>query len=214
MNRFLVSICAVLAFIIAFPQTAVRAEHPKPSVYPISWELKFTHRLPQRIVVQAPGDTLARAYWYVTYSVTNDTEQEQAFLPVFEMLSDDGRLMRSDMNVPVAVFNTIKAREKKELLEPFTRIAGELRLGEDQARDGVAIFPEPTTRMGRFSIFVSGLSGEATALKDDQGNVIKDKDGNPTILRKTLRLNYHVRGDEVYPGEDEVNENTQEWVMR
>jgi hypothetical protein len=34
------------------------------------------------------------------------------------------------------------------------------------------------------------------------------------ILRKTLQLNYLVRGDDVYPGEDEVNENPQEWVMR
>ena len=39
-------------------------------------------------------------------------------------------------------------------------------------------------------------------------------DGKETILRKTLRLNYFIRGDEVYPGEDEVNENPQEWVMR
>ena len=214
MRRILMYILALLLFAAAFPTALVRAEYPKPSVYPIAWELSFTHGMPQRIVVPAPGETVARAYWYLTYTVTNNTDLEQTFLPNIELLADDGRVIRSDTNIPAAVFNTIKAREKKQLLEPFTRIAGEIRLGEDQARDGVAIFPEPNTRMGHFSIFVAGLSGEATNLLDDQGNAVQDKDGQPVILRKTLRLNYHVRGDEVYPGEDEINENSEEWVMR
>ena len=61
-------------------------------------------------------------------------------------------------------------------------------------------------RMGHFSIFVSGLSGETAT--------VKDKDGKDQILRKTLQLNYLIRGDDIYPGEDEVNENPSEWVMR
>jgi len=214
MRRILLCFLALICFIVASPTILVRAEFPKPSLYPISWELKFTHGLPRRIVVQAPCDNVPRAYWYVTYTVTNDSEQEQTFLPTFELLADDGRLIRSDTNIPAVVFNTIKAQEKKPLLEPFTTIAGEIRLGEDEARDGVAIFPEPTTRMGHFSIFVSGLSGEAVNLTDQQGTPVKDAEGQPIILRKTLRLNYHVRGDEVYPGEDEVNEKTEEWIMR
>ena len=43
---------------------------------------------------------------------------------------------------------------------------------------------------------------------------VKGPDGKPVILRKTLQLNYLVRGDDVYPGEDEVNENPEVWVMR
>ena len=62
------------------------------------------------------------------------------------------------------------------------------------------------SRMGRFSIFVTGLSGENATVKGPD-----DKD---VILRKTLQLNYLIRGDEVYPGEDEVNDDSQEWVMR
>jgi hypothetical protein len=68
--------------------------------------------------------------------------------------------------------------------------------------------------MGRFSIFVGGLSGESTELKDDKGQPVKGADGRPTILRKTLQLNFFIRGDEVYPGEDEVNINAEAWVMR
>lgn len=214
MHRILLCALALVCLVVASPMSVSQADFPKPSVYPISWEIAFSHGKPQRIVVQTPGEQTATAYWYMTYTVTNNSDQEQIFLPRFELLAEDGRVVRSDTNIPAAVFNAIKAREKKQLLEPFTTIAGEIRLGEDQARDGVAIFPEPSTRMGHFTVFVAGLSGEATTLKDDKGEVSKDKDGQPVILRKTLRLNYHVRGDEVYPGEDEVNENAEEWVMR
>jgi hypothetical protein len=214
MRRILLFCLALVCLLSVAPTTILRADFPKPSVYPISYELALTHGKPQRIVVQAPGEATATAYWYMTYTVTNNSDQEQVFLPRFEILSEDGRVTRSDTNIPAAVFDAIKAREKKQLLEPFTKIAGEIRLGEDQARDGVAIFPEPSTRMGHFSIFVAGLSGEAVTLKDDKGEPVKDKDGQLVILRKTLRLNYHVRGDEVFPGEDEVSENAEEWVMR
>ena len=87
-------------------------------------------------------------------------------------------------------------------------------IGEDQTKDGVAIWKEPTPRMGRFSIYIQGLSGEAVTLKDDQGNEVKTPDGKPVILRKTLQLNYFIRGDEVYPGEDDVNDLPEQWVMR
>jgi hypothetical protein len=186
---------------------------PKPSPYPITWELKFRHGAPKRIVVDA-GTGAPQAYWYMTYTVTNNTDQERTFLPVFEMLTDDGKVIRSDRNIPRRVFDTVKEREKNKLLEPFTQIAGEIRLGEDEARDGVAIWKEPMPEMGTFSIFLTGLSGEIARLKDAEGKDVKDTDGQPIILRKTLQMNYFVRGDEVYPGLDEVNTRPEQWVMR
>ena len=82
------------------------------------------------------------------------------------------------------------------------------------ARDGVAIWKEPDARMGNFTIFVAGLSGEAVQMKDDSGQPLKDADGNPIILRKTLQLNYLIRGDDAYPGQDEVNVKSEDTVMR
>src|SRR5690242_11117649 len=106
-----------------------RADYPKPNPYPISWELKFDHNLPQRIVVKVPGVSAPQAYWYLTYTVTNNTGQEQTFLPFFEMLTNDGRVIRSDNKIPAVVFNAIKQREKRNLMEPWTKIGGELLLG-------------------------------------------------------------------------------------
>jgi hypothetical protein len=187
--------------------------YPKPSPYPITWELKFKHSMPKRIVVNVPGGA-PQAYWYMTYTVTNNTGQERTFLPVFEMLTDDGKVIRSDRSLPYKVFTEIKAREKNKFLEHFTQIGGEIRLGEDEAKDGVAIWKEPMPEMGTFSIFLTGLSGEAARLKDAEGKDVKDPDGQPIILRKTLQLNYFVRGDDVYPGLDEVNTRPEQWIMR
>jgi hypothetical protein len=207
--RFMLAMSLLLAM-----AGVARADYPKPSVYPIAWEFKFDYDTPRRIVVSVPGTDAPQAYWYITYTVTNNSDKEQMFLPVFEMLTKDGTVIRSDNKIPPQVFDAIKKQEKKPFLETFPKVEGLLRLGEDQARDGVAIWPEPSPRMGQFSIFVGGLSGETAALKDSAGQPVKDKDGNPVILRKTLQLNYIVRGDGVYPGEEEVNENPKDWVMR
>src|SRR5215217_3744358 len=171
---------------------------------PITWEFKFKHSAPKRIVVDT-GNGAPQAFWYLTYTVTNKTDQERTFLPVFEMMTNDGKVIRSDRNISRRVFDVIKTREKNNLLEPFTQIAGEIRLGEDEAKDGVAIWKEPMPEMGSFSIFLTGLSGENARLKDAEGKDVKDADGQSIILRKTLQMNYFVRGDEVYPGLDEVN---------
>ena len=209
----------------AFPTASFAGDYPEPSPYPISWELDFRHSEPKRIVVTLPG-VGNRAFWYLTYGVTNRTDQEQAWLPEFVMVTKDGRQHQSDKNVPYKVFEAVKRREGKKYLEPASRVEGTLRVGEDHARDGVAIWPEPMSEMGQFHIFVGGLSGETVTLKMVDGKPVKVKPERISqelkgvakedviILRKTLQLNYVVFGDDIYPGLDEVNVRPEQWVMR
>ena len=211
--------------LVALPSLCPAGDFPEPSPYPVSWELKFEHGNPKRIVVTVPNQG-PRAFWYMTYGVINDGTEDQTFLPEFVMVTKDGRTLRSDQNVPFKVFEAIKKQERKQFLLPATKIGGTLRVGEDQARDGVAIWPEPMTEMGSFSIFVSGLSGETVTLKMVDGKPVKVKpesislelkgvnEKDVIILRKTLQLNYVVYGDDVYPGLDEVNVRPEQWVMR
>jgi hypothetical protein len=209
-------------FAVAFAATAQAApDFPKPSPYPISWELKFTHGMPKRIVVSVPTSPSPLAYWYMTYTVTNDGDREQNFLPQFEMLTDNGHVIRSDVNIPQRVFDAIKNAEHDKYLESMSSVTGQIRLGEAEARDSVAIWPESLPRMGHFSIFITGLSGEAVMLKLVNGDYQKVDQADDmknlkdlVILRKTLQLNFFIRGDEVYPGEDEVNQKDEEWIMR
>jgi hypothetical protein len=199
----------LLASLISLSVAApVSAKVPEPSLYPISWELDFKHAAPKRIVV----DTTA--YWYLTYTVTNHTGQEQTWRPDFQMMTDDGKLLKSDHGIGIEVFDKIKATEGDRFLEPATRVAGAIRQGNAQAKDGVAIWKEPNPRMGTFKIFIQGLSGEKAALTDEDGKDMKDADGLPVFLRKTLELDYQIYGDEFYPDRHEVHELGHTWVMR
>jgi hypothetical protein len=216
-----VALTSLFVLALACSTTQAASDFPTPSPYPISWELAFTHGLPKRIVVDVPSSAVPLAYWYMTYTVTNNGNQEQLFFPQIEMMTDNGHLLNSNVNIPPQVFDAIKTQEHNKLLEPITSITGRILLGEAEARDGVAIWPESTPRMGHFSIFVTGLSGEAVTLKKIDGRyqkVDKAEDmKNPkdlVILRKTLQLNFFIRGDEVYPGEDQVNQDSEVWIMR
>ncbi len=212
MNRILAPL-ALIALTASFSFAQEAADplkkkpeaYPTPSVYSVAWQFDFTHSMPKRVIVNVPGQANPEGYWYITYQATNNTDQERMFLPVIEMLTEDGQVIRSDKNIPAAVFTAIKQREGNRFLEPAAQLAGELRLGEDQAKDGVAIWKEPMPEMGRFSIFVTGLSGETAK------TTIGDKE---FLLRKTLQLDYHVAGDAIKPGRDEVNPVVENWVMR
>lgn len=197
------------ALVVAAVATPVLAKkYPEPSIYPIKWQFDFKHGVPRRVVV----NTIP--YWYLTYTITNNTGAEQLWAPDFQMMADDGTILHGDRNIPAEVFDRIKAVEKNRFLEPANKVSGTLHQGPDQARDGVAIWKEPNPRMGNFKIFVRGLSGEYVIMKDDDGKEMKNADGDPLIVRKTLELDYAVYGDEFYPERHEVHELGQSWVMR
>lgn len=205
--------------------SARAGDYPEPSPYPVSWDLKFEHGKPKRIVVDVPNEG-PTAYWYLTYRVTNNTDQEQLFLPLFEMVTKDGKVHRSDKGIPARVFHQIKEAEGNRFLERRTQIVGTLRVGEDQARDGVAIWKEPMAEMGNFTIFVTGLSGEVVTCKIVDGkliplnpaNIREELKGVPqdqqVSLRKTLQLDYVIYGDEKYAQKDDVVVKGKKWVMR
>jgi hypothetical protein len=217
MTRILRSLTVATA--LAALSGVVALAVPKPSPFPKSWELKFRCDAPKRIMVTLPDRKTPQAFWYMTFTVANETNDEQQFLPTFDLLAADGSILRSDRGVPTAVFDAIKAREKDKFLEPLTKITGRLLRGADQARDGVAIWPEPDRKMGKFSVFVAGLCGECEFYRVVNGEYEKvekiemDADGKPKeeliLLRKTLQLNYEAAGDT-----DKAEPLGQEWVMR
>lgn len=213
MNRLLGAL-VMLVMGLAVIQPAEAVDFPTPSIYPVAWQFDFSHSQAERIVVTSPIDNVPVAYWYITYKVTNNTSQERMFLPEFLMLSDNGSIKRANDNIPPQVFAAIQKRASNPFLKDPNTVAGKLLIGEDEARESAAIWVEPDPRMGKFSIFVGGLSGETAQITAPDGQALKDSDGNPVVLRKTLQLNYHILGDEVFPGEDEVHTIAEQWIMR
>ena len=206
--RQILALVVVAALLIASPLPARGGKYPEPSIYPISWQLDFKHGTPRRLVVGTD------AYWYMTYTVTNKTGQEQLWAPTFDLVANDGKIIKAGHDVNPAAFEKIKSIEKIQFLQPAAKSVGELHQGEDQAKDSVAIWKEPNPRMGTFKIYVTGLSGEVVVLKDDDGKEVKDPDGQPVLLRKTLELTYAVYGDEFYPQRHDVHFLSEKWVMR
>jgi hypothetical protein len=214
-----VALAATLAAgsMLCMPASTVRAgKYPEPSVYPLpsAWYLTFKHGAVKRIVVDVPGKRVPTAYWYLLYTITNNSGKEVDFLPDFEMVSEDGKIHRSDQAVPLPVFEAIKKAEGNDLLISATQATGPLHQGEDQAKDSVAIWEEPAARMGTFSVYVGGLNSEFVQATDNDGKPINGADGKPITLRKTLKLDYTIWGDEVKPELDEVHAKPDEWVMR
>lgn len=193
--------------------TFAPALYPQPSLYPIAWELDFKYDTLRRIVLEVPGERSPKAYWYMTYVATNNTSQEQVFLPRFEMVTKEGTVVRANTERSSAVFQQIAQRERSKPLQADLDLQGRILVGEDQAKYGVAIWEEPAAELGSISIFVSGLSGETATLTDSQNKPLMDKDGKPIVLRKTLQVDYTVRGDELYAN-DTVTKTGESWVMR
>lgn len=142
---------------------------PQPSPYPVSWEFKFTHGTPKRLLVDVFGKGHTSAYWYMTYTVTNPGDQPIDYLPDFRMLAENGKVIKSDSAIPREVFDAVVKQEGNKLLQTARKIEGPLNAGEDQAKDGVAIWPEPAPRMGSFSIFCRSLAANTSSSRTRTG---------------------------------------------
>lgn len=188
--------------------TASRAlAFPQPSLFPVEWQFDFKSRTPQRIGVGG------KAYWYMIYTVTNNTDEERPFFPAIDLVTKNGEVLRANRGIDDRVFEAIRNRTRRvELQEP--QFVYRLLIGEDQAVSTVAIWEEPMVEMGTFDIFVGGLSGETVRLTDAEGNELKDEDGLPILVRKTKHLRYRVRGDDVPGRPDSVVKEKEEWIMR
>jgi len=197
--------------------------YPRPSPFPVSWELSVTHGVPKRIVLTLPGHLAPTAYWYLTYHVTNNSDQQDnydpdkyqpiVFYPHFEMRTRDGKIVQGNQSVSPFVFDAIKAREGDPMLIAPAQMGGLIQIGPDHAKDSVAVFPEPDLRMGAFTIFISGMWGETSPVTGPDGKTMTDAKGNPILLHKTLMLNYHVDGDE-NPSNGVLRKTGEQFIMR
>lgn len=229
MNHRLLRLASLL---LACPLPPATAAAPEPAPIPRGWVLDFEFQDPQRITLQLPGEPAPRTFWYLLYTVTNNTPAEVDFYPAFEIVTDTLQRIRSERNVSPLVFEAIKARHRDlyPFLEKPTMIIGRLRIGDDNARQGVAIWPDFDPAATRFSIFVRGLSGETAEIPNPaydparpatrrvalpDGTTVVEPVNPPTYtLYRQLEIRYDLPGDVVTRDEAQPVRTGQRWVMR
>ncbi|MBK8913934.1 MAG: hypothetical protein IPM64_04895 [Phycisphaerales bacterium] len=137
-------------------------EGPQPSATTVSWEIELQFIDPRRIEVIPPGASEPEAFWYMVYTAVNTSDRTQRFFPTFQLVTEELRLLDTDVGVPALVFDAIAERHRlthPRLVHP-TRAIGELRSGNDYAIESVAIWRQGDVPVNNFTIFVAGLSGE------------------------------------------------------
>jgi len=202
----LLALLGVSLSIMPVVQVDVNAA-PEPSIVPKAWALDFSHTKPQPIAVRTvEGDI--KWYWYMTYTVENNSGEDRLFIPDITIATDQGDILTSGQNVPSRTFKVVEQRERNPLLLSPSAIIGKVLQGPDFAKESVAIWPHiPSKDLGEFRIFVAGLSGETATIKHP-------KTDETVVLRKTLMIRYDLPGNMVHPQGQPLIPHAEQWIMR
>ena len=189
---------------------------PEPAVVqrPGQWTLEVRYEQPRQIALPRVGSTPAR-FWYTILTVTNRTGQDADFYPRCELMTDTFQVVPSGMGVPPMAIEQIKQRHRSRypLLESLSSVGSRILQGEDNARDILVVWPDFDLRAESFKIFITGLSNETAVVNHP---IAVDASGQPVkvFLRKTLELDYALRGDPSLRDSVEVVYKDKAWVMR
>jgi len=168
---------------------------PQPSEVPKSWELKFRFEDPERVAVFEPGKEEPAVYWYMLYRVENQNDKEVNFYPQFDLVTDTLKVVENQVKVSPEAFQAIKRRSGNPHLLTPEKITGRLLVGEEHARYGVAIWRDFDPKAKAFTVYVSGLSGEWTKVRNpafDEDEPRSEDNRRYFILRKTLAIPYRL----------------------
>ncbi|HNS19600.1 MAG TPA: hypothetical protein PKH24_03830 [Sedimentisphaerales bacterium] len=170
-------------------------------------------RLQQLVLPWGPGGE--QRFWYTIVTVTNRTGMDADFYPKCDLMTDTFQVLPAGKGVPPVVFDMIRQRHASRypLLESLQRVPNRILEGEDNARDIAVIWKDFDPQATSLRLFIGGLSNETAIVSHP---VAVDADGNPVpiYLRKTLEMDYTLRGDPALRSSVEVVYKGQSWVMR
>lgn len=183
---------------------------PEPSPVPKRWQLDVSPS-PLRLVVLTGPDGRVRPFFFMSYTVTNNSGQDLLFAPMFELATDAGELVRSGRDVPVWATQQIMARVGNPLAQDQIAIVGTLLRGEENARDGVVIWAAPTLQLSELIVYGAGFSGETATVEvpNPETGQMERK-----VLRKTLELRYRMEGDLTVSSPGGIEPIERRWIMR
>ncbi len=210
---------SILSIVLVGSLTGLVAAVPKPASAVRSWQLEFQFHDPARISVTLPGDVQPTTYWYLLYTVLNNTGQEVDFLPTIDLVTDTMRVVEGGGGIHPEVYEAIKARHQRQY--PFfvlpSQAYGTLRQGEDNRRTSAIAFRDFDPEASSFVAYVAGLSGEMARVANpafDPDRAESDKNRRAFVLRKTLAVTYLLPGDPESRNLTLPIRAKREWMMR
>jgi hypothetical protein len=196
---------------------------PKPTVVPLQWEFSIELDDMRCIPFRPAGEKADRLFWYLRYTVTNPSDSDHVFVPEFVMYTDTGQVLRAGRKAPTDVFYAIKKLLDDTMMKTQTSMTRKLLMGQDNAKTGVAIWPDFDPNTGQVDVFVGGLSGETVAIDLPEPITVSETDWkgetrevtkNRLLLSKTMHLRYSIPGDKANRRFTTPKLLLKEWVMR
>lgn len=184
---------------------------PEPSAVAKRWQLQVEFG-PLR-VYSTTTDSGPRTFYYQTYKAVNRSGQDVIFAPSFDLVDNEGTVQHSGRGVPDDVTKAIIARLRNPLMQDQITIMGTILQGEENAKEGLAVWPCENFRPGSLTVYAAGFSGE-TALVKAPG--LKDEKGKDVFitLRKTRQLTFANPGDLLNRGDNPIELSGARWIMR
>jgi hypothetical protein len=206
--RTLVISAVITSFCMAAPEPAI-----VPPVGIWTLDTEFTH--PQQIVLHRTSDKKPVRFWYTIITLMNNIDEDVDFYPMCDLMTDTFQITQAGKDVSPLVFEQVKQRHKSRypFLELLNRSGDRILQGEDNTKDIAVIWPDFDIKAKNIKVFIAGLSNESVAInhpteKDDLGNPQK------VFLRKTLELNYELKGDPALRSSTTLKYKGKRWIMR
>ena len=212
MKRFFYGILGIWAIV-----TCVSLAAPEPAIVPApgQWTLDMEFTNPMEITLPLGSDKKPLKFWYLIITLTNNTGKDVDFYPKCDLMTNSFQIVPAGKFVSTALFDQIRKRHKARypFLELLDQAGTKILQGEDNAKDIAVIWPDFDAKATAVKLFITGLSNETAnvnypILKDDTGAPLK------VFLRKTLELNYSLRGDPALKTSASFEFQGKRWIMR
>lgn len=202
-------VLAVL-LVVAGVVAVTAARPPEPNPIPVRWQLDLDVG-PLRVASVETPDQGPMLYFYMTYTVTNNTDQDVLLAPSFELSTETGADVVAGQGVPASVTRELLRRLDNPLLSDQVNMIGVLRRGEAYARGGLVIWPVRDVAADEARVYMAGFSGET-----DRIRLIDRESGNPrdVVLRKTLMAVHDMPGHIGGMGSEPIARSGSRWIMR
>jgi hypothetical protein len=208
-------VCGILGILAIIACVSLAAPEPAVAPPPELWTLRMEFTNPQQIVWPRGSDNKPANFWYTIITVTNHTGEDVDFYPKCDLMTDTFQVIPAGKFVSTALFEGIKKRHKSiyPFLELLNNAGAKILQGQDNARDFAVIWPDFDVKATNVKLFVTGLSNETAAVSNP---ISKDQMGRPlqVFLRKTLELNYSLRGDQTLRSSASFAFQSKRWIMR